>query len=128
MHPSPDSPEPAAKQPSEAGPLVRPPRRRSARRLPFHVRVWLWVAGILLLILGIAGLFLPFLQGVLFLILAAAVLSLASHRVYRWMQNLVAERWPNAWQRLERFRTRVRWKFRGPPEPKKRPPSDDPAP
>jgi len=65
-----------------------------------------------LLVLGIAGLFLPFLQGILFLVLAAAVLSLTSQRVYLWLQGLIGERWPKAWDRVERFRTRMRWKLR----------------
>lgn len=87
-------------------------RRRRFRALPWKTRAILATAGVLLLVLGVAGLFLPFLQGILFLVLAAAVLSLASERVYRWLRGLVAERWPGAWQRVERFRTRVLWKFR----------------
>lgn len=89
----------------------RTPRREEGR-LPLRTRVILGTAGGLLVVLGIAGLFLPFLQGILFLVLAAAVLSLTSRRIYHWLQEAIGERWPNAWERVERFRTRVRWKLR----------------
>lgn len=68
--------------------------------------------GIPLAILGVVGLFLPVLQGFLFLILAAALLSLASLRVERFLHGLVHHRWPRFWRRLERFQTRLRWRFR----------------
>lgn len=87
-------------------------RRRKFRTLPWKTRLILATGGTLLLILGVAGLFLPFLQGILFLVLAAAVLSLASERVYGWLRDIAAERWPGFWRRVERFRTRVLWKFR----------------
>lgn len=95
-------------------PRVHPPRarRRRFRTLPWKSRLILSTFGFLLLFLGIAGLFLPFLQGILFLVLAAAVLSLASERVYRWLRGATSERWPGFWTRVERFRTRVLWKFR----------------
>lgn len=86
--------------------------RRSQRPLPLRTRIILGTAGGLLVVLGIAGLFLPFLQGILFLVLAAAVLSLTSRRIYNWLQGAIGARWPNAWQRVERFRTRMRWKLR----------------
>ena len=41
------------------------------RRWPRPVR---WVVGVFLLILGVAGIFLPFLQGLLFLALGVAIL------------------------------------------------------
>jgi len=107
---------------AEVEPRARPqaePRGRRERRgqrkfrtLPWKTRLILATGGTLLLILGVAGLFLPFLQGILFLILAAAVLSLASERVYGWLRDVAAERWPGFWRRVERFRTRVLWKFR----------------
>lgn len=98
----------------ERRPRKRPAasKRRRFRALPWKTRAVLATAGLLLLLLGVAGLFLPFLQGILFLVLAAAVLSLASERVYGWLRGLVGERWPGAWHKVERFRTRVRWRFR----------------
>lgn len=111
------TPVPEAARPNES--TRDEPRDRSRkeprprfRALPWKTRAVLGTAGVLLLVLGIAGLFLPFLQGILFLVLAAAVLSLASERVYGWLRDLTAERWPRLWQRVERFRTRVLWKFR----------------
>lgn len=88
------------------------PEPRRQRQLPLRTRIILGTAGGLLVVLGIAGLFLPFLQGILFLVLAAAVLSLTSRRIYHWLQKAIGDRWPQAWQRVERFRTRVRWKLR----------------
>jgi hypothetical protein len=86
--------------------------RPNERKLPLKTRIALGVAGGLLIVLGIAGLFLPFLQGILFLVLGAAVLSLTSFRIYKWLARTMGERWPGAWDRVERFRTRVRWKLR----------------
>lgn len=90
--------------------------RRGRRPLPLRTRIAFWTLGILLVLLGLAGLVLPGLQGILFLIFGAAVLSLASERLYRWLRRRLADRAPGLWRRLERFRTRVRWRFRAPPE------------
>ena len=50
---------------------------------------WLLMAlGWLLVILGVLGLFLPFLQGVLFITLGAALLSRVSPRMKRWGENI----------------------------------------
>jgi hypothetical protein len=92
----------------------RAPRRRR-RRLALSVRIWLWVASAVVILLGIAGLVLPGLQGILLLILGAALLSLASETVDTWLEGILAERFPKLWRRLERFRTRVHWRFRRPP-------------
>lgn len=87
-------------------------KRRPGRPLPLATRVVFGTLGSFFLALGVAGLFLPFLQGLLFLVLAAAILSLASERVDGWLFGLLSERWPGFWRRVERFRTRVRWRFR----------------
>ena len=72
-------------------------------------RVVLIVAGWVLVLIGIAGLVLPGIQGVLTLLLGAAVLSLVSHRVLGLMRRLF-KRWPGGWRRLLRLRRRlVRW-------------------
>lgn len=98
--------------PGDRGATERGASGEGHRQLPLRTRIILGTAGGILVVLGIAGLFLPFLQGILFLVLAAAVLSLTSRRVYRWLQGTVGDRWPQAWRRVERFRTRVRWKLR----------------
>lgn len=116
-------PEVPGDQPEQTPPTPPRRRRRQRRRLPFATRIWFWLAGGLLFALGIAGLFLPFLQGVLFLLLAAALLSLASDTIYGWLESSTADRWPHLWHRLERFRTRVHWKLR----PRAKKPNGDPA-
>jgi uncharacterized membrane protein YbaN (DUF454 family) len=44
--------------------------------------------GVLLLVLGVIGLFLPFLQGILFLIMGLSLLSSESDRAKAWLQYL----------------------------------------
>ena len=54
-------------------------------------RLWRWAkitAGVLLLVLGVIGLFLPFLQGILFLIMGLSLLSSESPRAKAWLHYL----------------------------------------
>ncbi len=51
-------------------------------------RIGAFVLGVTLILLGILGLFLPFLQGVLLIALGLSVMSLASPRVARWVERL----------------------------------------
>jgi uncharacterized membrane protein YbaN (DUF454 family) len=44
--------------------------------------------GVLLLVLGAVGLFLPFLQGILFLVMGLSVLSTESTRAKAWLHHL----------------------------------------
>ena len=44
--------------------------------------------GVLLLVLGVIGLFLPFLQGILFLIMGLSLLSTESERAKAWLHYL----------------------------------------
>jgi len=82
-------------------------RRRYQRLpLPVWVRVLVLVAGWALILIGVAGLFLPVLQGGLSLILGFALLSIASQTVHLWLRRLMG-RWPGAWKRLERFRRKL---------------------
>lgn len=97
---------------------VRIPPPRIGRKMAIQVRIGFWVVGVLLFLLGILGALLPILQGWVFFLLAAAVLSLASDHLYCWLRGHLAHRVPKSWNRLERFRTRLRWMFREPPEPK----------
>lgn len=84
----------------------RPPTyRKHLPPLPLVLRLVLLGIGWALILLGIAGLFLPILQGVLFLVMGAAVVSLASQRVHRALRGAFG-RWPRGWRRLEKFR---RW-------------------
>jgi uncharacterized membrane protein YbaN (DUF454 family) len=54
-------------------------------------------AGIALLVLGVIGLFLPFLQGILFLIMGLTLLSAESERAKAWLEWLQRR---SGWQRL----------------------------
>jgi uncharacterized membrane protein YbaN (DUF454 family) len=46
------------------------------------------VAGFSLLLLGIVGLFLPFLQGILFIVLGLSLIDVpAKHRLHRWLRG-----------------------------------------
>ena len=76
------------------------------RPLPVVIRIALLALGWFLVLLGIAGLALPGLQGILTLALAAAVLSLASRTVHRLLRRLLA-RWPRALDQMESFRDRI---------------------
>ena len=44
--------------------------------------------GVLLLVLGVVGLFLPFLQGILFLVMGLSLLSTESPRAKAWLRHL----------------------------------------
>ncbi len=89
---------------------IRQPRseRRRYQRLPLPVwvRVLVLIAGWTLILIGIAGLFLPVLQGGLSLVLGFALLSIASQTVHLWLRRWMG-RWPGAWRRLEKFRRRL---------------------
>lgn len=83
------------------------------RRLPvlsLRVRVLVAVVGWALVLVGIAGLFLPGIQGILTMVAGAAVLSLASDRAYRWMRRAL-RRWPRAWRRVEKLRLKLHSKL-----------------
>lgn len=75
-------------------------------RLPFGVRVGVFLVGWLLILVGIAGLVLPGIQGVLTLVLGAALLSLDNQLAHRGLRRLL-RRWPEILHRLEGFRERT---------------------
>ncbi len=79
-------------------------------------RIALLTLGWILVILGVAGLFLPFLQGILLLLAGLWVLSLESEWAHRVFVRL-GERFPRAHARLQHWRDRVRdrWRGRSPP-------------
>jgi uncharacterized protein (DUF58 family) len=78
-----------------------PPDRPSLELepLPRSTRILLLILGSVLVFLGILGLALPFLQGILFLIAGAALLSLGSERIFLRLKQTL-ERWPGAHHRL----------------------------
>jgi uncharacterized membrane protein YbaN (DUF454 family) len=71
--------------------------------LHIGARIVLLAIGWVVLVVGIAGLVLPGLQGILLIILGAAILSVASERVHRGLKSLL-HRWPRITERLDSFR------------------------
>ena len=74
--------------------------------LPLWIRAALLACGWVLVLLGVAGLFLPILQGALLLALGLALLSLGSEKVHLRLRSWMG-RWPGLWKRLERLRRRL---------------------
>jgi len=76
------------------------------RPLPFWLRVVVLLVGWVVLLVGVAGLVLPGIQGVLTILLGAAILSVASELAHRWMRRLL-QRWPKVWCRIDSFRDKI---------------------
>jgi hypothetical protein len=97
------------------GPAVklRQPRSfRSPRKLPYFGRVVAGVLAWILLVVGLAGLVLPGLQGVLTLALSATMFSLTSARVHERLRSSFRP-WPKGWRRVVKVRrTLERWLLR----------------
>ena len=74
--------------------------------LPTPVRIVVYFLGWLLLLIGILGLALPGIQGILTIIVGAALLSLASEAAHRQVRS-VLRRWPSMDRRMEQFRARL---------------------
>ena len=92
----------------------RSPKTRNERQLSLGMRILLLAIGWFLVVLGIAGLVLPGLQGVLTLAAAAAFLSAGSQSFHRFLRERF-RRWPRAWKRLERWRRKLVARFGGGP-------------
>ncbi|HWN45278.1 MAG TPA: PGPGW domain-containing protein [Thermoanaerobaculia bacterium] len=76
------------------------------RPFPFMVRVGIFLLGWILILVGVAGLVLPGIQGVITIVAGAALLSLDNELAYRALHR-VLKRWPKIWQRVERFREKA---------------------
>lgn len=74
-------------------------------------RIGILVLGWFFVGLGVLGLFLPILQGVLFIMIGLALLSSRSERVRGWLRRL-EERHPHYHERMEKWRGRMRNWFR----------------
>jgi uncharacterized membrane protein YbaN (DUF454 family) len=72
------------------------------------VRLVLLGVGWIVLLVGVAGLALPGIQGILTILVGAAILSIASETFYRLLRRLLRDRFPGMWKRLDRFRERWR--------------------
>jgi hypothetical protein len=88
-------------------PLLRfPLHPQRHRRLPFAARVAVFIVGWVLILIGIAGLVLPGIQGVFTIVLGAALLSLDNELMYRGLRK-VFKRWPKLWHMVEHFRAKA---------------------
>lgn len=72
--------------------------------------------GILLILLGLIGLFLPILQGILFLLLGTLILSSESKRVRR-LTALLRLRYPKQYEKTRQLGNKIRRFFRIRPKP-----------
>lgn len=78
--------------------------------LSLRIRITLLIAGWFVVILGLAGLLLPGLQGILLLMLGAAILSVASDTVHRGLEKLLEKR-PRIRERLNDLRSKLHRKL-----------------
>jgi hypothetical protein len=109
-----ESSPPREEAPPQQGPVAVPPiaeethvrRRRLRRPLPLWLRIVVLLVGWIVLLVGVAGLVLPGIQGVATIVIGAAILSVASELAYKWMRRCLG-RWPAIWDRVERFRDRI---------------------
>ncbi len=82
---------------------------RSPRKLPYLARILAGILAWILLIVGLAGLVLPGLQGVLTLALSATFFSLTSSRVHERLRSAFRP-WPKGWRRVVKVRRSLeRW-------------------
>jgi peptidoglycan/LPS O-acetylase OafA/YrhL len=101
VRPAGDRPPPA----TSPTPAPTPPDDQTGEQpLPWGVRVVLFVLGWTLILVGIAGLILPGIQGIATILAGLAILSLASETAYHLLHRLL-RRWPKAWEKVERFRS-----------------------
>jgi uncharacterized membrane protein YbaN (DUF454 family) len=70
-------------------------------------KIGLLIIGWLFVVLGVFGLFLPFLQGILFILIGLAILSSRSEIIKRLLKHL-EERHPHHHQRIENWREKIR--------------------
>lgn len=70
------------------------------------VRIAIFLIGWILILVGVAGLILPGIQGIATILVGAALVSLDNELVYRGLRK-VLQRWPSVWRRIERFREKA---------------------
>jgi uncharacterized membrane protein YbaN (DUF454 family) len=74
-------------------------------------RIGLLIIGWLFIVLGILGLFLPILQGVLFILIGLGILSSRSEIIKRFLKHL-EERYPQLHERVEIWKAKTRGWFK----------------
>jgi hypothetical protein len=87
-------------------PSQQPPAPEPRPPLSLGIRIGIFGVGWVLILVGVAGLVLPGIQGVITILAGAALLSLDNELVYRGLRRLLG-RWPRLWQRVEHFRERA---------------------
>jgi uncharacterized membrane protein YbaN (DUF454 family) len=70
-------------------------------------RIGLLIIGWLFIVFGILGLFLPILQGILFILIGLAILSSRSKLIKRFLKHL-EERFPRYHEHVEIWREKIR--------------------
>jgi uncharacterized membrane protein YbaN (DUF454 family) len=70
-------------------------------------RIGLLIIGWFFIVLGILGLFLPILQGILFILIGLAILSSRSELIKSFLKHL-EERYPRYHERVEIWRKKIR--------------------
>jgi uncharacterized membrane protein YbaN (DUF454 family) len=66
----------------------------------------IWILGWFFIGLGILGLFLPFLQGILFILIGLAILSSRSQTIRRFLKYL-EDRYPQYYGKVEAWRKKI---------------------
>ncbi len=74
-------------------------------------KIGLLIIGWLFIGLGVIGLFLPILQGVLFILIGLAILSSRSETIKRFLKH-VEERYPQHHERVEVWKAKIRGWFK----------------
>ena len=85
-------------------------KRRRLRALPLGPRIAIFVIGWTLILIGVAGLVLPGIQGIATILAGAALLSLVSELIYSWLGKLM-QRWPKMWRKVQAFRLKLHRKL-----------------
>ncbi len=81
-------------------------KRRQLRSLPLLPRFLIFVVGWTLILIGIAGLVLPGIQGIASILAGAALLSLTSELIFNLLGRLM-QRWPKQWRKMQAARLKL---------------------
>jgi len=90
------------------------PVARSSRGLV--KKILIHIGGIGLIVLGVVGLFLPFLQGILLIVAGIGLLSTGNHGVRKWVEAL-GKKYPKSASLFKTIKTKIVTPFRSLPNP-----------
>ncbi len=79
---------------------------QEAKRMDNLKKIGVLIIGWLFIVLGIIGLFLPILQGILFIMIGLAILSSRSELIKRFLKHL-EERHPHHHRRVEIWKEKI---------------------